>query len=224
MTTILSYAPGMQFDNFVDAVPNSSDEASTDSADSPIDYSQFQDTFLNDLQLQPGQSGACFDLDFDLGFQVPDLSIPPTWSHNAPLKEVSSTPLCYLEASVAASVEALKASAPEGYGTKQHAPVKKMMKHEKHEDDRVVRRRTKNREAAQASRLRKRMRLETLESLVAEQKSITHAIVVERDNMMRENATLRTEIEYLKQALRSSMDGLKGLDADQLFAQVDLGY
>jgi len=223
MTSVLSYVPEMQFDNFVDAVPNSSDEASTDSADSPIDYSQFQDTFLNDLHLQPGQSGPCFDLDFDLGFQVPDLSLPPGWSQNAPVKEEPSTPLCYLEAGVAASLEALKASALEGYGTKQHATVKKM-KHEKVEDDRVVRRRTKNREAAQASRLRKRMRLETLESLVAEQKAITHSIVADRDNMMRENATLRAEVEYLKQALRVSMDSLKGCEADQLFAQVDLGF
>jgi len=91
------------------------------------------------------------------------------------------------------------------------------------EEDRVVRRRTKNREAAQASRLRKRMRLETLEGMVAEQKAITAAIMTERDNMQRENATLRSEVEYLKEALRTSMEGLRGIEADQLFAQVQMG-
>jgi len=88
------------------------------------------------------------------------------------------------------------------------------------EEERVVRRRTKNREAAQASRLRKRVRLETLEGLVAEQKAITAAIMAERDNMQRENATLRSEVEFLKEALRSSMEGLQCPEAaDQLFPQ-----
>jgi hypothetical protein len=209
----------MQFDSLV---PNSSDDASTDSVDSPLDFSQFPDTFLNDLNT-PGQLN--FAMEFEPGFEVPDISyVHPncslTYNGSAPVKMESSM---FLDAGVLASLEALKAAdADKGYIIKPHAPMKKM-KGDRQEDDRVVRRRTKNREAAQASRLRKRMRLDTLETLVSEQKAITHAIMTERDNMMRENMTLRSEVEYLKQALRVSMDGLKGLEADQLFSQVELG-
>jgi hypothetical protein len=214
----------MQFDSFVDTVP--SDDTSNDSVGSPIDFNQFPDTFLGDLQLQQAQeTTSSFDLDFEPGFVVPDISyVHPNCaqSFHAPSMK-SEFNAVSMQQGVLASLEALKATdAYKGYPAKQHAPVKKM-KADKVEDERVVRRRTKNREAAQASRLRKRMRLETLEALVAEQKAITHAIMSERDNMMRENVALRAEVEYLKQALRVSMDGLKGLDADQLFAQVDLG-
>jgi len=213
MATALSYAPDMQFDSLV---PNSSDEASSDSISSPIDFSQFPDTFLNDLSA-PGQLN--FEMEFEPGFEVPDISyVHPNYC--APVK---MEPSMLLEPGVLASLEALKAAdAEKGYTVKPHAPTKKM-RGDRQEDERVVRRRTKNREAAQASRLRKRMRLDTLENLVAEQKAITHAIMVERDNMMRENMALRSEVEYLKQALRVSMDGLKGLEADQLFSNVELG-
>jgi len=223
MTSVLSYLPDMQFDSLVDTVPSSSDDASTESLGSPIHYNPFPDTFLNDLHMPPAPG---LDLDFDFEFQVPNLSYQQPLSypyHAVPVKLECGTQA--LQEGVLASLEALKATdAHKGYATKQHTPVKKMKSDVcKPEEERVVRRRTKNREAAQASRLRKRVKLETLEGLVAEQKAITHAIMSERDNMMRENASLRHEVEYLKQALRVSMEGLKGLEADQLFSQVELG-
>jgi hypothetical protein len=131
-----------------------------------------------------------------------------------------------LQEGVLASLEALKACDPNGsYPTKQHAPVRKMkanLSKTNVEEERIVRRRTKNREAAQASRLRKRQRLEHLEGLVAEQKAISAQLIAERDTMTRENSTLRSEVEYLKEALRTSLEGLRGIDADQLFAQCNL--
>jgi hypothetical protein len=190
--------------------------------------------YMNDLQYQIAQQNACFDiasLDYNCAPYEPEMQYytePACDSFRSPIK-VEPSVLPALHHGVLASLEALKASDPEkGYTTaKQHTTVKKVKANVARvpavEEDRIVRRRTKNREAAQASRQRKRMRLETLEAMVAEQKAITAAIMTERDTMHRENATLRAEVEYLKEALRTSMEGLRGLESESLMFAQELG-
>jgi len=228
MTTLYtSYSPAQLFYDAVDTVPSSPDAASSDSVGSPLEGIDFP--YMNDLQYQIAQQNACFDmasLDYlNCAPFEPDMYyVEPADSFCPPIK-AEPTVLPALQQGVLASLEALKATDPEkGYHTaKQHTPVKKMKANVARvpvEEDRIIRRRTKNREAAQASRQRKRMRLETLEAMVAEQKAITAAIMTERDTMHRENATLRSELAYLKEALRSSVEGLRGLESDpMLFAQ-----
>jgi len=90
----------------------------------------------------------------------------------------------------------------------QHTPVKKMKKTNLAsltEEERVVRRRTKNREAAALSRERKRSRLETLEKQVERQKKLNATLVNERDLMKVEAMRLRGEVEYLKSVLSKSL-------------------
>eukprot|EP00300_Choanocystis_sp_HF-7_P027222 c32298_g1_i1.p3 GENE.c32298_g1_i1~~c32298_g1_i1.p3 ORF type:complete len:244 (+),score=40.60 c32298_g1_i1:213-944(+) len=68
------------------------------------------------------------------------------------------------------------------------------------EEERVVLRRLKNREASQLSRDRKRQRLEVLEAEVAHQKTIVHAVERERDDALRVAAMLRAELAHIKAA------------------------
>jgi len=73
------------------------------------------------------------------------------------------------------------------------------------EEERVVRRRKKNREAAQLSRHRKMMKLDTLEQQVADQKAINGSLLHEREILKREAQALRSEVEYLKMVLNKSL-------------------
>jgi hypothetical protein len=231
MSTLFASYPDLHFDA-VDTVP-SSDEASTDSVGSPLECVDFP--FMNDLQMHNFDLATldyaafvdCGPPDtFNYVPQAQPCYLQQTVPSYSPI--VKAEPNAALQQGVLASLEALKATDPsKGYTiAKQHTTVKKIKANVSRpvvEEDRVVRRRTKNREAAQASRLRKRLRLETLEGMVAEQKSITAAIMTERDNMQRENGALRSEVEYLKEALRTSMEGLRDIEADQLFSQVQMG-
>lgn len=197
----------------VATVPTTPDEASSDSLDSPFDSVPFP--FI-------GEDQPAFEASTGLTFPFPSqCGVNPQYLQQG--SNESNLPY-NLQEGVLASLEALKACDPEkGYPTKQHTPVKKIKAHVSKvnvEEERIIRRRTKNREAAQASRLRKRQRLEHLEGLVSEQKAITAQLVAERETMTRENSTLRSEVEYLKEALRTSMEGLRGVDAEQLFAMV----
>jgi len=217
-TLCAPYNMSSDFAYYYDAtVPASPDEMSSDSIGTPLDSVPFP--FVEDQQ-------SAFESSQSLGFPA-QYSVDQFC--NVPGQEPNATScLPYsLQEGVLASLEALKACDPQkGYPTKQHTPMKKIKAHvgkSVQEEERIVRRRTKNREAAQASRLRKRQRLEHLEGLVAEQKAITAQLIGERDTIQRENATLRSEVEYLKEALRTSMEGLRGVDTDQLFAQVQLG-
>jgi len=215
-TLCASYMSSDFYYDTVATVPRTPDEDSTDSLGSPFEVAG-SFPFVED-QLTPAfdaSSGIEYSFqppsDADSQFQ-PDMDSGACLPYN-------------LQQSVIDSLEVLKSCDPEKYPTKQHTPVKKIRAHIGKvavEEERVVRRRTKNREAAQASRLRKRQRLELLEGLVAEQKAITAQLVSERETMQRDNSTLRSEVEYLKEALRTSMEGLRGVDADQLFAQCQL--
>jgi uncharacterized sporulation protein YeaH/YhbH (DUF444 family) len=73
------------------------------------------------------------------------------------------------------------------------------------EEERLVRRRKKNREAAQLSRHRKMMRLDTLEQQVAHQKAINGTLLHEREILKRETQALRSEVDYLKMVLSKSL-------------------
>jgi hypothetical protein len=90
----------------------------------------------------------------------------------------------------------------------QHTHAKKMKKTSLanlSEEERAVRRRTKNREAAALSRQRKRSKLETLEKQVERQKKINGTLINERDVMKVETNRLRGEVEYLKSVLSKSL-------------------
>jgi len=69
------------------------------------------------------------------------------------------------------------------------------------ENDRLLRRRKKNREAAQKSRLRKRMKVEGLEMQLAEHMAVHRDVLAAKATVEQENELLREEIASLKRIL-----------------------
>lgn len=85
---------------------------------------------------------------------------------------------------------------PEYEGRKR---ANKMGKNEREctEEERIVRRRKKNREAAQQSRLRKRLRLESLEAQLAEEKARHELTLKAKITAELDNARLRKQLECM---------------------------
>lgn len=81
------------------------------------------------------------------------------------------------------------------------------------DEERALRRRRKNREAAQLSRLRKRVKLETLEQLLGKEKELTSQLCNEREVLLRENNSLKDEVNYLKEVLRKSLSVANAFNA-----------
>jgi len=73
------------------------------------------------------------------------------------------------------------------------------------EEERLLRRRKKNREAAQLSRYRKRAKLDDLERRLDIQKSVNSNLMNEREVMRGETMRLRNEVDYLKSVLAKSL-------------------
>jgi hypothetical protein len=76
------------------------------------------------------------------------------------------------------------------------------------EQERVIRRRRKNREAAQKSRLRKRQRLESLEQQLADHMVVYQDVVAAKNKVDWENKALREELERMKKLLASAAPSL----------------